>query len=101
MTEDQSLLHAVLSDPEDDTVRLAYADWLLENQETVECAACKGTGWVESENPFEAKGGPERLSQGAGLMVGWQGRRPQKSQTAGASHCGRFTQRRKIYLRYQ
>jgi len=38
------LLRAIAADPADDTVRLAYADWLEENAGEVECRACLGTG---------------------------------------------------------
>lgn len=31
MTTDKQLLSAIIADPEDDTVRLVYADWLEEN----------------------------------------------------------------------
>lgn len=32
MTDEEGLLQAVVADPDDDTVRLAYADWLDENR---------------------------------------------------------------------
>ena len=31
MTEEEALVAAIIADPEDDTVRMAYADWLREN----------------------------------------------------------------------
>jgi len=55
MTEQQALLRAVLEDPEDDTVRLAYADWLDENPGTMTCPACKpyadAKNWVPGHTP--------------------------------------------------
>jgi uncharacterized protein (TIGR02996 family) len=42
------MLAAVLADPEDDTVRLAYADWLDENGGMEECTRCRDrrvVGW--------------------------------------------------------
>ena len=31
MTDDEALLAAIIADPDEDTPRLAYADWLQEN----------------------------------------------------------------------
>lgn len=43
MTERERLWRAVCAEPEDDTVRLAFADWLEENSETkVPCPHCGG-----------------------------------------------------------
>lgn len=44
MTERESFLSAIRDNPDDDTVRLAYADWLDENSEPRACPACKN-GW--------------------------------------------------------
>lgn len=40
MTEQKALLRAILDDPLDDTVRLAYADWLDEHPGTTTCPVC-------------------------------------------------------------
>lgn len=42
--EEVALLRAILTNPEDDTARLVYADWLQENAGTVPCPKCLGTG---------------------------------------------------------
>jgi uncharacterized protein (TIGR02996 family) len=45
MTDEEGLLKVIVADPDDDTVRLAYADWLDENR-------CAGhaefiqSGWI-------------------------------------------------------
>lgn len=41
-TDGTHLLAAIAANPDDDTVRLAFADWLDENAGTVECPKCKG-----------------------------------------------------------
>lgn len=46
MTDHDALLAAIISEPADDTPRLAYADWLQENEFTWACSACHGDGWV-------------------------------------------------------
>jgi uncharacterized protein (TIGR02996 family) len=43
MTDADALLAAILAHPDEDTPRLAYADWLDETAGTVACR-CKGTG---------------------------------------------------------
>lgn len=58
-----SLLAAILSNPDDDTPRLVYADW-LEGQDTVsvKCGECRGQGWYVtdcSEEPYQAEACPE------------------------------------------
>jgi uncharacterized protein (TIGR02996 family) len=48
MTDGDHLYRAILCDPADDTLRLAYADWLDETAGTEECTRCKGrrvVGW--------------------------------------------------------
>ncbi len=79
MNDEYALLNAIAADPEDDTVRLAYADWLDENpkEETVraecphcdghgeiitshrsDCYFCKGEGWLDTTtnaNPARAE----------------------------------------------
>jgi hypothetical protein len=42
------LYAAILADPADDTVRLAYADWLDETAGTVTCPSCEGARWKDS-----------------------------------------------------
>lgn len=42
MTEQETLLRAIRKNPEDDTVRLAYADWLDERDGPVDCTYCRG-----------------------------------------------------------
>lgn len=44
MTDQSALLAAILADPEDDTPRLVFADWLDENESSVTCERCGGTG---------------------------------------------------------
>ncbi len=44
MTDEDALLAAILADPEDDTPRLVFADWLDENEASVTCERCDGTG---------------------------------------------------------
>lgn len=52
MTDGGALLRAILADPADDTVRLAYADWLQENAAAVPCRDCGGGGrWRDSRMP--------------------------------------------------
>lgn len=47
MSEQVAFIRAIVANPDDDTVRLAYADW-LDDQESVRmnCKACNGTGEV-------------------------------------------------------
>jgi uncharacterized protein (TIGR02996 family) len=48
MTDGDHLYRAILCDPADDTLRLAYADWLDETAGTEECTRCKDRrviGW--------------------------------------------------------
>lgn len=57
VSEQQMLLNAIVANPEDDAPRLAYADWLQENPNLIDCAACAGCGgykdvlgkWVSCE----------------------------------------------------
>ncbi len=42
-------MRAILADPDDDTPRLAYADFLDENAVSVECPRCHGAGWYDRE----------------------------------------------------
>lgn len=51
-TDETALLAAIRDNPEDDTPRLVYADWLQENNEAVECPTCLGTG-SHAINPYE------------------------------------------------
>jgi uncharacterized protein (TIGR02996 family) len=44
MSDESALLRAILENPEDDTVRLVYADYLDETAGTAECSACLGSG---------------------------------------------------------
>lgn len=44
MNDEPALLAAIRANPEDDTVRLVYADWLDENAPLVMCKACDGYG---------------------------------------------------------
>ncbi len=44
MTDQSALLAAILAYPEDDTPRLVFADWLDENEASVTCEACGGSG---------------------------------------------------------
>jgi uncharacterized protein (TIGR02996 family) len=51
MTEKQSLINYILTDPYDDTQRLVYADWLDEHEGAAACGHCKGLGsWVNHEH---------------------------------------------------
>lgn len=55
MFERDALLRAILRDPDDDTVRLVYADWLTENAGTMTCPACKphddAKNWIPGHTP--------------------------------------------------
>lgn len=53
MTDGEALRRAVLADPGDDTVRLAYADWLDEQSNSVTCHICGSNGgWMSQySNP--------------------------------------------------
>jgi hypothetical protein len=55
MTEQKALLRAILDDPLDDTVRLAYADWLDEHPGTMTCPRCKpydgSKNWITGHTP--------------------------------------------------
>lgn len=53
MTDGDALLRAILEDPVDDTVRLAYADWLEENANETTCPKCDGLG-CHINPPFNA-----------------------------------------------
>jgi len=44
MTTQQALLDTILANPDDDTARLVYADWLDENEASVTCEMCGGSG---------------------------------------------------------
>lgn len=44
MNEQKALLSAILEDPDDDTVRLVYADWLQEHETVEVCRQCVGLG---------------------------------------------------------
>lgn len=46
MSDEPALLAAILADPADDTVRLAYADWCDEHEAQVKCPECHGSGCV-------------------------------------------------------
>lgn len=59
------LLRAIAADPADDTVRLAYADWLEENAREVECRACLGTG-SHALDPYELAA---RYGRGAAAKI--------------------------------
>lgn len=45
MTDDKALLAAILANPEEDTPRLAMADWLDEQPPTSPCPKCHGEGY--------------------------------------------------------
>lgn len=60
MTEDQSLIAAILNDPDDDLPRLVYADWLDEHSEPERAELIR----VQCEL---ARLGPERITIGAGV----------------------------------
>lgn len=50
MTDLNALLRAVITDPDDDTVRLVYADALDElPTKSVTCPSCNGTLWVDAD----------------------------------------------------
>lgn len=45
--EDEALLQAIIENPEDDTLKLAFADWLDENPKPdVPCKSCAASGWM-------------------------------------------------------
>jgi len=44
VTDQSALLAAILAYPEDDTPRLVFSDWLDENESSVACERCDGTG---------------------------------------------------------
>lgn len=46
MTDETALKAAIWCDPENDTYRLVYADYLDEHDGVVPCGACQGTGWT-------------------------------------------------------
>lgn len=47
MATERELIGAILADPADDTVRLAYADWLDEQDKPlIPCVNCSGKGYV-------------------------------------------------------
>jgi uncharacterized protein (TIGR02996 family) len=48
--DELAFLRAVLAAPDDDTVRLVYADWLEEHGGEVECGGCRGEGWYWSDD---------------------------------------------------
>lgn len=54
MSDGDALHRAILMRPAEDTPRLAYADWLQENEQSVPCEVCVRTGcecphWVSNE----------------------------------------------------
>jgi uncharacterized protein (TIGR02996 family) len=56
MNEYNAMLRAICAEPDEDTPRLAYADWLDENAGMVECRECRGEGRIIVE--MRAKRGP-------------------------------------------
>lgn len=52
MNEQESLLAAIAADPLDNTVKLAYADWLMEHDYAAEAAAMRRG--VHHHSPFES-----------------------------------------------
>jgi uncharacterized protein (TIGR02996 family) len=61
MTPDRAFLDAVLANPDDDTPRLVYADWLEENGDgpraefiRLQCQAAKRSGWGPSRRQSAA-----------------------------------------------
>ncbi len=45
------LIAAICANPDDDTARLAYADWLEEQpSESKRCETCRGTGWIPASH---------------------------------------------------
>jgi uncharacterized protein (TIGR02996 family) len=51
MSEREQMERAVAADPDDDTPRLAYADWLDERAAPVKCGVCGGSGYKPPEPP--------------------------------------------------
>lgn len=51
MTEEEALLDTIRNDPDDDTVRLAYADWLQEHDEDERAAFIRAGIRVHQRNP--------------------------------------------------
>lgn len=47
MSEERQLIGAICAEPDEDTTRLAYADWLDEQDATERCTSCAGTGKTE------------------------------------------------------
>lgn len=67
--EELKMRAAVCRDPADDTVRLAYADWLSENAPTQACWQCSGTGGAEWHDATHgAVDGPCNVCQGSGRL---------------------------------
>jgi repeat-companion domain TIGR02996 len=52
MNDEAGFLAAIHADPDDDTARLAYADWLGENSGSIPCPKCMGTG-SHGLDPYE------------------------------------------------
>lgn len=44
MSDEAAFLAAIFAEPDDDTVRLVFADWLEERAGAVACPACSGAG---------------------------------------------------------
>jgi uncharacterized protein (TIGR02996 family) len=53
MNEQAALIRAICESPPDDTVRLAYADWLEENPGPLTCPICNGSGVRPPLNRFD------------------------------------------------
>lgn len=50
--DQRALLNGIIAEPERDDLRLVYADWLEEREESVECGRCKGTGLIGDQPGF-------------------------------------------------
>jgi uncharacterized protein (TIGR02996 family) len=61
--EREALLRTIIANPDEDTPRLVYADWLEERAGTVECDACNGVGQRDIRGYIEFSGGFDKVGR--------------------------------------
>jgi uncharacterized protein (TIGR02996 family) len=108
MTDNQTFIQALLANPQDDALRLVYADWLEEQSDPISEAKAEFLRLTVQQvvpSSGKEKKGQKRLQQlAAGLDTAWLGvvsqlpienckgkRNEEEARRAGQSRRGRFT----------